>query len=73
MAVRPCAAFGPPPYVASSANSAPNAVTGKQYRDEVERLEFFHNGTEVALTLSGPVGSDNKDPWRLVAESFRWA
>jgi len=54
------------------ANSAPNAVTGKQYRDEVERLEFFHNGTEVALTLSGPVGSDNKDPWRLVAESFRW-
>ena len=55
------------------ANSAPNAVTGKQYRDEVERLEFFHNGTEVALTLSGPVGSDNKDPWRLVAESFRWA
>jgi len=55
------------------ANSPPNQVTGKRYRDEVERLEFFHNGTEVALTLSGPVGSDNKDPWRLVADSFRWA
>ena len=55
------------------ANSAPNPVTGKRYRDEVERLEFFKNGVEAALTLSGPVGSDNKDPWRLVAESFRWA
>ena len=52
--------------------SAPNQVTGKRYRDEVERLEFFKHGVEAALTLSGPVGSDNKDPWRLVAESYRW-
>ena len=55
------------------ANSAPNAVTGKRYRDEVDRFEFFKNGTEAAVILSGPVGSDNKDPWRLVSESFAWS
>jgi hypothetical protein len=54
------------------ANSAPNSVTGKQYRLEVLRFEFYRGGTEAALTLSGPVGSDNVDPWRLIAESFRW-
>jgi hypothetical protein len=53
-------------------NSAPNSVTGKQYRLEVLRFEFFKSGREVALTLSGPVGSDNVDPWRLVSESFKW-
>jgi hypothetical protein len=53
-------------------NSAPNAVTGKQYRLEVIRFEFYRAGTEVDLILSGPVGSDNVDPWRLVAQSFRW-
>jgi hypothetical protein len=55
------------------ANSQPNAVTGKQYRLEVLRFEFFKGGEEAALTLSGPVGSDNVDPWRLVSESFRWS
>jgi hypothetical protein len=53
-------------------NSAPNAVTGKQYRDENLRFEFFNRGEEVALTLSGPVAADNIDPWRLVSESFGW-
>ena len=55
------------------ANSAPNAVTGRQYRDEVLRFEFFKHGNEAALVLSGPVGSDNVDPWRLVSESFAWS
>jgi hypothetical protein len=53
-------------------NSQRNAVTGKQYRLEELRFEFFHNGEEADLTLSGPVGSDNVDPWRLVSESFKW-
>jgi hypothetical protein len=53
-------------------NSAPNSVTGKQYRLEVVRLDFFRGGEEADLVLSGPVGSDNVDPWRLVAQSFRW-
>jgi len=53
-------------------NSAPNSVTGKQYRLEVVRFDFFHSGEEADLVLSGPVGADNVDPWRLVAQSFRW-
>ena len=55
------------------ADSAPNEVTGKVVSDAVERYEFFSGGTEVVLTLSGPVGSDNVDPWRTVTDSFRWA
>ncbi len=54
------------------ADSAPNEVTGKVVSDAVERYEFFSGGTEVVLTLSGPVGSDNVDPWRTVTDSFRW-
>jgi hypothetical protein len=53
-------------------NSAPNNVTGKRYRLEDLRFEFFKSGEEVDLTLSGPVGSDNVDPWSLVSQSFRW-
>jgi hypothetical protein len=53
-------------------NSSPSEVTGKQYRLENLRFELYAHGEEAALTLSGPVGSDNVDPWRLVSESFRW-
>jgi hypothetical protein len=24
------------------------------------------------VTLSGPAGADNVDPWRTVTDSFRW-
>jgi hypothetical protein len=54
------------------ADSAPDPVTGKVVRDIVERYEFFRSGREAALTLSGPVGADNVDPWRTVSDSFRW-
>ena len=50
----------------------PDPVTGKVYRDEVERYEFYRNGTESVLTLAGPVGADNVDPWRTVTNSFQW-
>jgi hypothetical protein len=53
-------------------NSAPNPVTGKQYRMDVERFEFYRGGTETVLTLTSPVGADNVDPWRIVSESFAW-
>jgi hypothetical protein len=55
------------------ADSAPNSVTGKVVSQDVQRYEFWNNGTTVALTLSAPVGSDNVDPWRTVTDSFRWA
>jgi len=63
---------GPAVVITYAANSSPNPVTGKQYRLEVLRFEFYRSGEEVALTLSGPVGSDNVDPWRLVSQSFAW-
>jgi hypothetical protein len=52
--------------------SAPDPVTGKTNVESVERYEFWHNGVEVVLTLSGPKGADNVDPWRKVTDSLRW-
>lgn len=40
--------------------------------EAVERYVFWKGGREVILTLSGPKGSDNVDPWHAVTESFRW-
>ncbi|MFD9335003.1 hypothetical protein ACFWBF_11445 [Streptomyces sp. NPDC060028] len=48
------------------------SVTGKAVRDSFERYAFFKNGHEAVLTLSGPVGADNVDPWRTVTDSLRW-
>ena len=54
-------------------DSAPNPVTNKVVRDAFERYSFWNNGTEVVLTLSGPKGADNVDPWRIVSDSRRWS
>jgi hypothetical protein len=54
------------------ADSAPDPVTGKTVADAVERYEFWHAGRMVMLTLSGPTGADNVDPWKLVSDSLRW-
>jgi hypothetical protein len=54
------------------ADSAPNPVTGKTVVDAVERYDFWHAGQEVVLTLSGPTGADNVDPWKLVTDSVQW-
>jgi len=50
----------------------PDPVTGNTRLDAVERYLFFHNGHEAVLTLSGPKGADNVDPWRIVTDSVRW-
>lgn len=54
------------------ADSAPDPVTNKVVRDAVERYEFWNAGNEVVLTLSGPKGADNVDPWRIVTDSLVW-
>lgn len=59
--------------VAYGADSAPDAVTGKSVALDVERYEFWRNGTQVTITLSAPKGSDNVDPWRKVTDSFAWS
>ncbi|MGW7755716.1 hypothetical protein ACWGK6_30135 [Streptomyces violaceusniger] len=47
-------------------------MIGKSVRDSVERYVFFHYGRQVVLTLTGPTGADNVDPWRIVSDSLRW-
>jgi hypothetical protein len=49
----------------------PNPVTGKTGTDAIERYEFWRDGREVILTLSGPVGADNVDPWRTITDSLQ--
>jgi hypothetical protein len=54
------------------AKSAPDPVTGRRVTDAVERYVFTHGGRAVVLTLSGPKGADNVDPWKLITSSLRW-
>ena len=53
-------------------DSKPDPVTGKVVRDAVERFDFWRSGQEAILTLSGPVGADNVDPWQIVSDSLHW-
>jgi len=64
---------GPAVLVTYRAGSALDPVTGKRVALDVERYEFWRNGEQVTLTLSGARGSDNVDPWRTVTDSFAWA
>jgi hypothetical protein len=55
------------------AAAKPNAVTGKAGTDAVERYVFAHGTRRAILTLSGPKGADNVDPWRIVSDSLTWS
>jgi hypothetical protein len=55
------------------ATSPADPVTGTSRTDAVERYVFFHRGRDVVLTLSGPKGADNVDPWKIVSDSLRYA
>jgi hypothetical protein len=63
---------GPAVRITYLASGRPDAVTGKAKTDAVERYLFVHKGKRVTLTLSGPKGADNVDPWRLVTDSLSW-
>jgi hypothetical protein len=65
-------ASGPAVRITYLAAGRPDPVTGKARTDAVERYVFAHNGKRVTLTLSGPKGADNVDPWKLVTDSLRW-
>jgi hypothetical protein len=64
---------GPALRITYLASAAPDPVTGKTRTNAVERYLFIRNGKQVALTLSGPKGADNVDPWKLVTDSLKWA
>lgn len=53
-------------------SSPANPVTGKAFDADFERYSYWHAGQEVILTLSGPVGADNVDPWRIITDSLTW-
>ncbi len=55
-----------------AAQSQPDVVTGKTRTDAVERYVFTRGGEYAILTLSGPKGADNADPWKIVTDSVRW-
>jgi hypothetical protein len=55
------------------AKAKADPVTGKTGQDAVERYVFFHQGKDVVLTLSGPKGADNVDPWKIVTDSVTWS
>jgi len=63
---------GPAVRITYRADGSPDAVTGRVIRLDVERYEFWKAGRELILTLSGPQGADNVDPWRTVTDSVRW-
>jgi hypothetical protein len=54
------------------ANSAPDAVTGKKVRLEIDRFELFKDGKVAVIYLSAPAGSDNVDVWNQISSSFKW-
>jgi hypothetical protein len=54
------------------AKSPADPVTGRSHTNAVERYVFSHGATDVVLTLSGPKGADNVDPWKIVTDSLRY-
>jgi hypothetical protein len=63
---------GPAVRITYLSRARPDPVTGKARVNAVERYLFVHNGREAVLTLSGPKGADNVDPWRIITDSLRW-
>ncbi len=51
-------------------NSAPDPVTNKVYRDEVEEYLVYRSGRLVQMDLYGPVGADNVDAYRTMSQSL---
>jgi hypothetical protein len=63
---------GPVVRVSYLAKAQTNPVTGKGGTDAVERYFFAKGGKLFVLTLSGPKGADNVDPWKIITDSVTW-
>ena len=63
---------GPAVRITYLAAGPTDPVTGKSPANAVEQYVFFHKGKRLTLTLSGPKGADNVDPWKIVTNSVRW-
>ncbi len=58
--------------VTYTANSEPDAVTGKQVRLENSAYFYFYSGKLAMVRLWAPQGADNVDQWLRIARSFKW-
>ena len=63
---------GPAILATYQADVPADPVTNKVINDDVEQYTFWKSGNVVTLTLAGPHGADNVDPWRIVTDSFKW-
>lgn len=61
---------GPTVKVVYRRNSAPDPVTGRQVRDEVEEYLVGTGSSGLRLALSGPVGADNVDAYATISQSL---
>jgi hypothetical protein len=52
-------------------NSAPDPVTGRKYRDDVQEYLVWKSGRELRFDLFGVVGADNVDAYRTMVRSIR--
>jgi hypothetical protein len=64
---------GPAVRITYLADAQADPVTQGTGTNAVERYLFSRNGKQVVLTLSGPKGADNVDPWKLVTDSLSWS
>lgn len=63
---------GPVLRITYLADSSADPVTGRTHRNAVERFVFYRSGRRAVLTLAGPKGADDVDPWKIISDSFRW-
>jgi hypothetical protein len=63
---------GPAILIDYTANSELNPVTNKQSRLESNRYLIYRDGKLATIDLSAPLGADNADQWKLIANSFGW-
>lgn len=63
---------GPAVKVTYTTVSTPNSVTGKRVTLTVDRYVVAHAGKRLTLELGTPVGVDNVDAYRRMAQSLRW-
>jgi hypothetical protein len=61
---------GPDVVVVYRRDSAPDQVTGRQVRVEVEEHLVSNGTSSVRLALFGPVGADNVDAYRTMSQSL---
>jgi hypothetical protein len=63
---------GPAILIDYTANSELNPVTNKQSRLESNRYLIYRDGKLATIDLAAPLGADNADQWKLIANSFGW-